>query len=81
MLDAVVHFAAPYRLPSPDDLGHAVVVLDLGFCADQGARRFETVTQPFIEGLGPNLSVSRYLESIEGLAASIQIGRLARSSK
>jgi len=35
----------------------------------------------FIESLGPNLSVSRYLESIEGLAASIQIGRLARSSK
>jgi hypothetical protein len=57
MLDAVVYFAAPYRLPSPDELGHAVVVLDLGFCADQGARRFETVTQPFIEGLGPRLKL------------------------
>ena len=35
MIDADVFFAAPYRLPAPSELGQAVVVLDIGFCATQ----------------------------------------------
>jgi len=57
MIDAEVFFAAPFRLPAPGELGAAVVVLDIGFCADQGGRSYETVTEPFILGLGDRLKL------------------------
>lgn len=57
MIDAEVFFAAPFRLPDPGELGSAVVVLDIGFCADQGGRSYESVTEPFIVGLGERLKL------------------------
>jgi len=57
MVDADVFFAAPYRLPAPSELGQAVVVLDIGFCATQGSRSFERITEPFILGLGDRLKL------------------------
>jgi hypothetical protein len=57
MINAVVHFAAPYRLPDPAKLGEAVVLLDIGFCADLEGRSFETITEPFIDGLGDRLKL------------------------
>ena len=57
MIDAEVFFAAPFRLPSPHELGQAVVVLDIGFCATQGNRSYETITEPFISGLGDRLKL------------------------
>ena len=57
MIDAEVFFAAPFRLPSPADLGQAVVVLDIGFCATQGSRSYESITEPFITGLGDRLKL------------------------
>jgi hypothetical protein len=56
-MSAEVWFATPFRLPDPSELGAAVVVLDIGFCADQPGRSYETVTQPFIEGLGSRLKL------------------------
>jgi hypothetical protein len=57
MINAVVHFAAPYRLPDPAQLGDAVVLLDIGFCADHEGRSFESITEPFIQGLGGRLKL------------------------
>ena len=57
MIDAEVFFATPFRLPSPHELGQAVVVLDIGFCATQGNRSYESVTEPFISGLGDRLKL------------------------
>jgi len=57
MLTADVHFALPYRLPDPNQLGAAVVVLDIGFCAQQDGRSYESVTAPFISGLGERLKL------------------------
>ena len=57
MIDADVFFAAPFRLPSPTDLGQSVVVLDIGFCATQGDRSYESITKPFIDGLGDRLKL------------------------
>ena len=57
MIDADVYFAAPFRLPDPDELGEAVVVLDIGFCADQGERNYESITEPFIKALGGRLKL------------------------
>ena len=57
MIAADVHFALPYRLPDPSQLGAAVVVLDIGFCAQQAGRSYESVTQPFIVGLGDRLKL------------------------
>ena len=56
-----VRFATPFALPSPDQLGEAVVVLDIGFCATSGGsenpRSFDRITLPFIEGLGERLKL------------------------
>ena len=57
MIDARVVFAAPFRLPDPSELGDAVVVLDIGFCASDGERSFEAITEPFLQGLGPRLKL------------------------
>lgn len=57
MIDARVVFAAPFRLPDPAELGDAVVVLDIGFCASDGDRSFEAITEPFLNGLGPRLKL------------------------
>ncbi len=57
MIHADVHFAAPFRLPDPEELGEAVVVLDIGFCADQGERSYESITEPFIKALGDRLKL------------------------
>ena len=56
MIDADVFFAAPYRLPAPSG-GTDLVVLDIGFCATQGSRSFERITEPFILGLGDRLKL------------------------
>ena len=57
MTKPVVFFATPYRLPEPSELGEAVVVLDLAFCANGPQRSYEQVTFPFIETLGPRLKL------------------------
>lgn len=48
-------FASPRKLPRPRDLRGAVAVLDIAFASEAGGKSFETVTLPFIEGLGPRL--------------------------
>ena len=57
MTKPVVFFATPFRLPEPSELGEAVVVLDLAFCANGPQRSYEQVTFPFIETLGPRLKL------------------------
>ena len=51
-------FASPRKLPRPRDLRGAVAVLDIAFASEAGGKSFETVTLPFIEGLGPRLVAS-----------------------
>lgn len=48
-------FATPRKLPKPRDLRGNVVVLDIAFASEAGGQSFETVTLPFINGLGPRL--------------------------
>lgn len=49
-------FATPRKLPKARELRGRVVVLDIAFAADNGGASFETVTQPFIDALGPRLA-------------------------
>ncbi len=49
-------FASPRALPSPEKAAGRVVVLDLAFAAAGGGVSFETVTLPFIKGLGERLA-------------------------
>ena len=48
-------FASPRKLPKPRELRGNVVVLDIAFASEAGGKSFETVTLPFIKGLGPRL--------------------------
>ncbi|MBM65417.1 MAG: hypothetical protein CMH55_04190 [Myxococcales bacterium] len=57
MSKAEVFFATPFRLPSPEELGDRVVVLDIAFCATGPNRSYESITRPFIESLGTRLKL------------------------
>jgi hypothetical protein len=48
-------FASPRKLPKARDLRGNVVVLDIAFASEAGGQSFETVTLPFIDGLGARL--------------------------
>lgn len=48
-------FASPRKLPKVRDLKGHVAVLDIAFASEAGGHRFETVTLPFINALGPRL--------------------------
>lgn len=48
-------FASPRKLPKARDLRGNVAVLDIAFASEAGGQSFETVTLPFLEGLGPRL--------------------------
>jgi hypothetical protein len=48
-------FASPRKLPKPRELRGAVAVLDIAFASEAGGKSFETVTLPFIDGLGSRL--------------------------
>ncbi|MBK8255195.1 MAG: hypothetical protein IPK82_21355 [Polyangiaceae bacterium] len=50
-------FATPRKLPKPRELAGNVVVLDIAFVSEAGGQSFEKVTLPFINGLGPRLSL------------------------
>jgi hypothetical protein len=52
-----VVFASPRKLPKPAKLNGRVVVLDIAFAADGTGASFETVTEPFINGLGERLAL------------------------
>jgi hypothetical protein len=52
-----VVFASPRKLPKPAKLDGRVVVLDIAFAADGTGASFETVTEPFIQGLGERLAL------------------------
>lgn len=56
-MKAQVFFATPFRLPDPAELGDAVVVLDLAFCARSENRSYEGITLPFIQALGDRLKL------------------------
>lgn len=49
-------FGTPRKLPKAKSLQGRVVVLDIAFAAKAGGASFETVTQPFIDGLGARLA-------------------------
>lgn len=49
-------FGTPRKLPKAKSLRGRVVVLDVAFAAAVGGASFETVTLPFIEGLGSRLA-------------------------
>jgi len=49
-------FASPRKLPRARDLRGNVAVVDIAFASEAGGQSFETVTLPFIEGLGPRLA-------------------------
>jgi hypothetical protein len=49
-------FASPRKLPRPRDLRGNVAMLDIAFASEAGGKSFETVTLPFIDGLGPRLA-------------------------
>jgi len=49
-------FASPRALPHVDRVDGRVAVLDIAFAAAGGGVSFETVTQPFIDGLGARLA-------------------------
>jgi len=55
MPDLEFAFASPRKLPRPRELRGNVVVLDIAFASEAGGKSFETVTLPFIEGLGARL--------------------------
>jgi hypothetical protein len=48
-------YGTPRKLPKPAKLSGGVVVLDIAFAANAGGSSFESVTKPFIEGLGRRL--------------------------
>lgn len=48
-------FATPRKLPKVRDLKGNIVVLDIAFASQAGGHRFENVTLPFIDALGPRL--------------------------
>jgi hypothetical protein len=50
-------FATPRKLPKARELRGRVAVLDIAFASETGGASFETVTLPFIEGLGKRLVV------------------------
>lgn len=50
-------FATPRKLPKASRVKGRVVVLDIAFAGGAGGARFETVTQPFLEGLGDRLAM------------------------
>lgn len=54
--DFALAFASPRKLPKPKDLRGAVAVLDIAFASEAGGQSFETVTLPFIQGLGARLA-------------------------
>ena len=49
-------FLTPRALPKAETLAGRVVVLDIAFAAETGKTSFETVTLPFIRGLGARLA-------------------------
>jgi hypothetical protein len=49
-------FLTPRALPKAETLAGRVVVLDIAFAAETGKTSFETVTLPFIKGLGTRLA-------------------------
>lgn len=49
-------FLTPRTLPRAETLAGRVVVLDIAFAAETGKSSFETVTLPFIRGLGVRLA-------------------------
>lgn len=49
-------FLTPRALPKAETLAGRVVVLDIAFAAETGKTSFETVTLPFIQGLGARLA-------------------------
>jgi hypothetical protein len=49
-------FASPRKLPRARDLRGNVAVVDIAFASEAGGKSFETVTLPFIEGLGSRLA-------------------------
>ncbi|EYF04985.1 hypothetical protein [Chondromyces apiculatus] len=55
MPDLELSFASPRKLPRPREVRGNVAVLDIAFASEAGGKSFETVTLPFIEGLGPRL--------------------------
>lgn len=48
-------FASPRKLPRPKELRGNVAVLDIAFASEAGGKSFDTLTLPFIKGLGPRL--------------------------
>jgi hypothetical protein len=57
-LPPTVVFASPRHLPEPASLPGRVVVLDIAFAADgSGGVSFDSVTRPFLEGLGARLAL------------------------
>lgn len=50
-------YGTPRKLPKAADLPGRVVVLDVAFSANAGGSSYETVTLPFIEGLGQRLAM------------------------
>src|SRR5690349_15921102 len=53
--DFALAFASPRKLPKVRDLRGNVAVLDIAFASEAGGHSFESITLPFIEGLGPRL--------------------------
>lgn len=50
-------YATPRKLPKASKLVGRVVVLDIAFAGGAGGARFETVTEPFLRGLGDRLAM------------------------
>jgi hypothetical protein len=48
-------FLTPRKLPKPETLRGRVAVLDIAFASEGGGASYETVTLPFIQGLGARL--------------------------
>lgn len=48
-------FASPRKLPKPRELRGNVAVLDIAFASEAGGHSFDSVTLPFITGLGARL--------------------------
>ena len=54
--DFALSFASPRKLPKPRELAGRVVVLDIAFASEAGGHSFDSVTLPFITGLGTRLA-------------------------
>jgi hypothetical protein len=52
-----ISYGTPRKLPKPQELLGRVVVLDIAFAADAQGASFETITKPFLEGLGERLAM------------------------